>query len=109
MVQQPTIRSKRHGKLRRDVILLHDNTRPQTANQNVETVNEMGFELMEHQPYSPDLASSDFHTFGPMKEGLRGRSHWRGAKLVKDATKKLYFLTELRKLVKRWNWCVENS
>jgi hypothetical protein len=28
--------------------------------------------------------------FGPMKEPLRGISHWRGTKLVKDATKKLF-------------------
>jgi len=28
---------------------------------------------MEHLPYSSDLALSDFHTFGPMKEALRGR------------------------------------
>jgi hypothetical protein len=41
---------------------------------------------------------------------LRGRRFssdeevtWHGAKLVKDATKKLFFLTELKKLVKRWN------
>jgi hypothetical protein len=28
---------------------------------------------MEHPPYSPDLAYSDFHMFGPMEEALRGR------------------------------------
>jgi hypothetical protein len=44
--------------------------------------------------------------FGPMKEALRGRSHWRGAKLVKDATKAL-FSDGIKKLVKRWNRCVE--
>jgi hypothetical protein len=38
---------------------------------------------------------------------IRLRSHWRSAKLVKDATKKTFFLTELSKLVKRWNWCFE--
>jgi histone-lysine N-methyltransferase SETMAR len=67
------IRSKRREELRKDAILLHDNVRPQTANQTVETVNEMGFELMEHPPFIPDLALSDFCMFGPMKEALRGR------------------------------------
>jgi hypothetical protein len=29
--------------------------------------------MMEHLPYSPYVAPSDFHMFGPMKEALRGR------------------------------------
>ena len=28
---------------------------------------------MERPPYSPDLAPSDFHLFGLLKEALRGR------------------------------------
>ena len=28
---------------------------------------------MTHPPYSPDLALSDYHLFGPLKEELRGR------------------------------------
>jgi histone-lysine N-methyltransferase SETMAR len=74
--------------------LLHDNARPHTANQTVETVNGLGFELMEQPPYSPDLAPSNFHIFGPMKEALRENfssdEEVIGAvqKLVKDAKKK---------------------
>jgi histone-lysine N-methyltransferase SETMAR len=110
---KPEIRPKRREKLLKDVILLHEKARPHTVNQTVETINELGFELMEHPPYSTDLAPSDFHMFGPMKEALRGRtfssdeetSHWRGAKSVKDAT---LFLTEFKKkILKRWNRCVE--
>jgi hypothetical protein len=33
--------------------------------------------------------------------------NWRGAKLVKGETKKLFFLTELNNHVKRWKRCVE--
>jgi histone-lysine N-methyltransferase SETMAR len=28
---------------------------------------------MEHPAYSPDLAPSDLHLFGPLKQALRGR------------------------------------
>ena len=31
-----------------------------------------GWELLPHPPYSPDLAQSDFHLFGPLKEFLGG-------------------------------------
>jgi histone-lysine N-methyltransferase SETMAR len=53
---------------------LHENARPYTANQTVKTVNELGFELVEHPPCSPGLAPRDFHMFGPMKTFLKGRS-----------------------------------
>jgi len=30
----------------------------------------MGWELLQHSPYSPDLAPSNFHLFGPQSESL---------------------------------------
>jgi histone-lysine N-methyltransferase SETMAR len=32
-----------------------------------------GFEILLYPPYSPDLASSDFHLFPKLKTKLRGR------------------------------------
>jgi hypothetical protein len=67
---------------------------------------------MGHPPYSPDLAPSDFYMFGTMKEALKRRfssdevisavENW-----LKTQPKKLFFLTELKKLVKLWDRCVE--
>ena len=31
--------------------------------------------MIPHPPYSPDLAPSDYHLFGPMKEKLRNNRH----------------------------------
>ena len=28
--------------------------------------------MLPHPPYSPDLAPSDFHLFGPLKDAMRG-------------------------------------
>ena len=47
--------------------------RPHTASQTVETINHLGFEMLEHPAYSPDLAPSGYHLFGPLKNALRGR------------------------------------
>jgi hypothetical protein len=47
------------------IILLHDNTRAQTANLAKTTLASMGLENMNHLPYSPDLAPAGFHFFGP--------------------------------------------
>ena len=64
---------KRHGNKRgghqsKGVILHHDNARPHTAVQTVQTTNNLGWKLLLHPLHSPDLASSDFHLFGPMKK-----------------------------------------
>ena len=59
--------------LSRKVLLHQDNARPHTAAATVKTVQQLGFELLQHPPYSPDLAPSDYHIFSPLKEALRGR------------------------------------
>jgi histone-lysine N-methyltransferase SETMAR len=35
-------------------------------------MQQMGFELLYHPPYSLNLAPSDYHISGPLKEALRG-------------------------------------
>jgi hypothetical protein len=61
------------GHLARKVILHHDNARPHSARATQDRIQELQWELLEHPPYSPDLASSDFHLFGPLKDHLVGK------------------------------------
>ena len=68
---KPAICSKRRGKLSKEILFLHDNTRPHIALHTLETLKQWKWEAMEHPAYSPDLAPSDFHLFGPLKEALR--------------------------------------
>jgi hypothetical protein len=53
--------------------------------------------LVYFTPKSPDLVPSDFRMFSTVKDALKWRSYWRGAKPVKDATKTFFFLTEFKK------------
>ena len=55
------------------VLLQHDNARPHTNLKTREVISSFGWTTILHPPYSPDLAPSDFHLFGPFKESLRGR------------------------------------
>jgi histone-lysine N-methyltransferase SETMAR len=70
----PAIKSKRRGLLSTGVLLQHDNARPHTARSTVATIQDLSFECLPHPPYSPDLAPSDFHAFGPLKEAMGGKS-----------------------------------
>jgi histone-lysine N-methyltransferase SETMAR len=41
--------------------------------RTLETLSKLKWEVMEHAAHSPDLAPSDFHLFGPLKEAPGGR------------------------------------
>jgi len=69
----PAIKSKRRGLLSTGVLLQHDNARPHTARSTFATIQDLS-ECLPHPPYSPDLAPSDFHVFGPLKEAMGGKS-----------------------------------
>jgi transposase len=50
--------------------MYHDNARPHSANQTTATLRSFKWEVLQHPPYSPDLAPSDFNLFGPLKHHL---------------------------------------
>ena len=50
------------------VLLQHGNARPHTSPNICEVISSFGWTTMSHAPYSPDLAPSDFHLFGPSKK-----------------------------------------
>ena len=56
-------------------MLFHqDNAPAHKAAVAMAAIQEMGFELVDHPPYSPDLALSDFNLFPRLKEHLRGKT-----------------------------------
>jgi hypothetical protein len=62
-------RSKRQDS----VCLLQDNAYAHIATLRMATVLQLKWDLLPHPQYSPDLAPSGYHLFGPMKEFLGGK------------------------------------
>ncbi len=54
--------------------LLYDNAAPHTAKVTKETLEALGFRILPHPPYSPDLAPSDFHLFRSLQWFLRDKN-----------------------------------
>ena len=52
------------------IILLHDNARPHVAAPVKTYLETLKWEVLPHPPYSPDIASSDYHLFRSMTHGL---------------------------------------
>jgi histone-lysine N-methyltransferase SETMAR len=67
------INRKHPDQLTKNVLLHHDNGRPHTARATQERIQELQLEHLEHPPYSPDLAPSDLHPFGLLKDHLGGK------------------------------------
>ena len=58
---------------KKTTFLLQHDVRPHTSLKTVEHIANLGWTVLPHPPYSPDLAPFDFHLFGPMKVGLRAQ------------------------------------
>jgi len=67
-----SVKQKRRGKLRRGLLLLHDNAPVHKSRLSLAVIQEWGFQLINHPAYSPDLAPSDYFLFGDLKQSLRG-------------------------------------
>ncbi|KAF6028815.1 hypothetical protein EB796_012879 [Bugula neritina] len=98
-----------------NVLLLHDNARPHTSLRTREEITRHGWTTLPHPPYSPELAPSDFHLFGPMKEGLRGQ-RFSTDEEVKTAVRSwlrsqpsFFYEAGIHALIKRWTAAVDNG
>ena len=107
------IRQKRRGKLTRDVMLLHDNAPVHKARVAQAALRECGFEELNHPPYSPDLAPSDYFLFRHLKAALRGR-RFADDEDVQLAVQEWieqqsgdFWLSGIRSLRDKWRKCIE--
>ncbi|UYV69001.1 hypothetical protein LAZ67_6001978 [Cordylochernes scorpioides] len=112
---KPGVRNKRRGKLSKGVLFLHDNARPHTSCKTVSTIIKLGFEVLEHPAYSPDLAPSDYFLFGLLKKELKGKrfdSDEDVQKVVQDffhTLPKSAYKEGIYKLPERWRRCIESQ
>ena len=66
-----------HGPIR----FLHDNARPHTARVTRQKMLDLGWEVLPHPPYSPDLAPSDYHLFLSLSNAMQNLRFDDGDKL----------------------------
>ncbi|GFU84081.1 histone-lysine N-methyltransferase SETMAR [Trichonephila clavipes] len=60
--------AEKRPHLKKKKILFHqDNAPSPTSEVAMAKINELWFELVDHQPYSPDLAPSDLFLFYHLK------------------------------------------
>jgi len=104
---------KRYGKVTKGVLFLHDNTPAHWALATWKKLAYLGFQCLDHPPYSPDLALSDYHLFPGLKKQLKGRHFLSNTKVITAAETWLdrkpseFFLSGLQKLEQQAKKCTE--
>jgi histone-lysine N-methyltransferase SETMAR len=90
----------------------HENARPPSARVTQKRMQELQWELLEHPPYSSDLAPSDFPLCGPLKIHLIGKCSADEEEVETEVRKwlrqqsKHFYAANFDALVKRWDKCI---
>jgi len=79
------LKEKRRGKVIKGVLFLHDNSLGHRTLATQKKLAYLGFQCLDHPPYSSDLASSDYHLFPGLKKQLKGRHFSSDAEVIAAA------------------------
>jgi len=107
------LKAKRHGKVTKGVLFLHDNAPAHRALATQKKLAYLGFECLDHPPYSLDLVPSDYHLFPGLKKQLKGRHFSSDVEVIAavetwlDGQPSEFFLCGLQKLQQRAKKCIE--
>ena len=83
-----------------------------TSHVAMAAARQRGFELLNHPPYSPDLAPSEFYLFPKLKSVLRGRVYDTDSDVIDAENEFLtgqdssFYYDGIAKLEERWEKCV---
>jgi len=107
------IRKKRPGLAKKKVIFHQDNAPAHKSLFAMAKFKELKYELLEHPPYSPDLAPSDFYLFPNLKRFLRGKDFLSDEEVIAavegyfEGLPENHFREGIHELENRWQKCIE--
>ena len=107
------LKEKCRGKVTKGVLFLGDNALAHRALVTHKKLTYLGFQCLDHPPYFPDLALSDYHLFPGLKKQLKVRHFSSDTEVIAAAENWLdgqpseFFLSGLQKLEQRPKKCIE--
>ena len=103
---------QRRGKVTKGVLFLHDNAPAHRALATQKKLAYLGFQCLDHPPYSPHVAPSDSHLLHGLKKQLEGQDFSSDTEVIAAAESWLdgrseIFVSALKKLEQRAMKCTE--
>ena len=99
----------------RKINLLHDRTRPYVDLLARKKLMQLGWNLLPHPPYSPDLTPKDYHLFRAMSNSLRDKTFEKEEDVktylddFSDSKNEKFYQEGIESLRDRWRWVVDNE
>jgi histone-lysine N-methyltransferase SETMAR len=107
------LKEERRGKFTNFVSSLHDNASAHRTITTQKKLAYLGFHFLDHPPYTPDLALSDYHLFSGLKKLSNFLLFSSDAKVIAaaltwmDGQNSYFFVCDLKKLEQRSKECIE--
>lgn len=105
--------AKKRPQMKKKKVLLHQDNAPcHKSLKTMAKLHELGFQLLPHPPYSPDLAPSDFYLFSDLKRMLAGKKIGSNEEVITEteayfaAKPKEFYKSGIEKLEGRYNRCI---
>lgn len=94
---------------RKGIVFQHDNARPHASMVTQQKLASLGWEILPHPPYSPDIAPSDFYLFQSL-QNFQNEDDVLNALTEYFHSKPATFFEEgINRLPARWRTVVENN
>uniref|UniRef100_A0A1I7U6J1 HTH_48 domain-containing protein n=1 Tax=Caenorhabditis tropicalis TaxID=1561998 RepID=A0A1I7U6J1_9PELO len=97
------------------IYFLHDNARPHVAKVTRQKIQELGWMILPHPPYSPDMAPTDYHLFRSLNHFLDGKEFHNQDDLRTaiqsffDNKPRDFYRNGIEQLPTRWQYIVNND
>lgn len=107
------LREKRKRTQRKNILFLHDNAPAHKSHKAMNKLEQLGYEIVQHPPYSPDLAPSDYYLFPHLKKMLQGTRFHSNSEVEAqtmayfEELSKSFYKKGIEMLENRWNRCIE--
>jgi len=107
------LKEKHRRKIPKGVLFLHDSAPDHQALATQKKLAYLGSQCLDHPPYSPGLAPSDYHLFPGLKNQLKGRHFSSDVEIIPatetwlDREPTEFFLSGFEKLEQQAKKCIE--
>ena len=93
--------------------ILHDNAQPHVTQPILQKLNTVGYRVLPHLPYSPDLSPTDYHFFKHLDNFLQWKcvhNQQEPENIFQEFTEFQsmdFYAIGINKLVSHWQKCID--
>ena len=102
-----------HWSTEKDLILLHNNVWLYITQPALQKLKELGYKILLHPPYSPDLSPTNYHFFKHLNNLLQGKCFHKQQEAEKafqefvNSQSTGFYATGISKLISCWKKCFD--